>query len=449
MAIIDKAKQKINDLLPSRYTRKQSYNSNHNDNIGGTGSDSYRYIRLANRKTRNLTYKQYQEILKDTQVRVGWAILKYFLISKNYNLTSNSDDPLDIEITEFVQDCFDNMNISFRDVVKNILTAVPYGYSVQEKVYTVRDGQIVIDSIYPIHRRTIDKNPFVKDNKGELTAIHQETDYGNVDIPADKCIVYGFEAEFDEIEGNSILNGVKPITEDKEDIMDWYMTYANRLGSPVLYGKTDDNNHANEMLNSFDDVADGTTGLVVGLEDELGVIETGSKGEIYSSLLQYKDNQIFRSFFIGNLLLGDTSQTGSYAQINGQQDFMLYIMNGILTDVAGCLQKVVNDLVTYNYGVDARSPNLSFDDFIAKDILGLMNTLKGFIDNGSFDPDNQGFKELLAKAFMSQADIKLDLDSVTNTTEALEDETNYEYQPPLEDTPNPEDIVNNVLEGII
>ena len=180
MTIIDKAKQKINDLLPSRYTRKQSYNSNHTDNIGGTGSDSYRYIRLANRKTRNLTYKQYQEILKDTQVRVGWAILKYFLISKNYNLTSNSDDPLDIEITEFVQDCFDNMNISFRDVVKNILTAVPYGYSVQEKVYTVRDGRIVIDSIYPVHRRTIDKNPFVKDNKGELTAIHQETDYGNV-----------------------------------------------------------------------------------------------------------------------------------------------------------------------------------------------------------------------------------------------------------------------------
>lgn len=449
MSIIDKAKQKITDLLPSKYTKKQSYNSNSNDNIGGTGSDSYRYIRLVNRKTRNLTYKQYQDILKDTQVRVGWAILKYFLISKNYNLTSDSDDPLDIEIRDFVQDCFDNMNISFRDVVMNILTAIPYGYSVQEKVYTVRDGKIVIDSLYPIHRKTIDKDPFVKDNKGNLIAIHQESYYGDVDIPADKCIVYGFESEFDEIEGNSILNGIKPITEDKEDIMDWYMTYANRLGSPIMYGKTDDENHANEMLNSFDDVADGTTGLVVGLTDELGVIETGSKGEIYSNLLQYKDNQIFRSFFIGNLLLGDTSQTGSYAQITGQQDFMLYIMNGILTDVAGCLQRVINDLVTYNYGADARAPNISFENFIAKDILGLMNTLKGFIDNGSFDSDNQGFKELLGKAFMSQADIKLDLNTITDTTATLEDETNFDYQPPLEGTPNPEDVVNTVLEGIV
>lgn len=447
LSFIDTAKQKITDILPDSYTRKQSHNSN--DVIHSKNDNAYTYLSLFDRQTDNLHYKDYKLIFKDTQVRVGWAILKYFLMSKNYNITSNSDSPEDIEIADFITDCLDNMSIPFRDVVKNILTAIPYSYSVQEKVYTVRDGKIVIDSLYPIHRKTIDLNPWVRDNQGNLTHVYQKTSYGSEYIPANKCVIYSFEKEFDELEGNSILNELKPVCEDKDQVKDWLMTYANRLGSPVMYGKTDDENHAENMLNSFDDVADGTTGLVVGQTDEIGVIETSSKGEIYFSLLQYLDNQIFRSFFIGNLLLGDTSQTGSYAQINGQQDFMLYIMNGILTDVAQCLQQVINELVIYNYGREAKSPNISFENFIAKDILSLMNALKGFIDNGSFDSDNRGFKELLAKAFMSEADIKLDLDTVTDTTQALEDETNYNYQEPLTDTPEAQQIVDNVLEGII
>ena len=154
MAIYDNIKNKAKELLPSRLRQKQSYNSN--ASVGGTGKGRYQYTRLANRRTHNLSYHEYRNIMKDTQVRIGWAILKYFLMSKNYNLTSNSDDPEDVEITNFIQDCFDNMSIPFREVLKNILTAIPYAYSVQEIVFTVRDGKIVIDALYPVHRKTID-----------------------------------------------------------------------------------------------------------------------------------------------------------------------------------------------------------------------------------------------------------------------------------------------------
>lgn len=448
MSIINAAKNKLTDLLSTNSTKKLSYNSG----TGHVGSSKHRYnyVPLIDRTRRNLSYKEYQNILKDTQVKVGWQILKYFLISKNYTLTSNSDDPLDAEITEFIQDCFDNMEIPFREVVKNILTAIIYGYSVQERVYTYRDGHYTLKALYPVHRRTIDKrNTFITDENGDLIGIHQESSYGSTDLPIEKVVLYSYNAEFDEFEGNSILNGVKAITEDKDIVMDWLMTYANRLGSPVLYGKTDNHNHSDEMLNSFDDIANGTTGMTIGSDDELGVIESNSNGETYFSILQYKDNQIFRNFFIGNLLLGDTSQTGSYAQISGQQDFMLYIMNGILTDVAQVLQKVIDELVTINYGINAKSPIINFENFISKDILGLMNALKGFVDNGSFDPDNQGFKELLAKAFQSEADIKLDLDTVTDTTQSLINDTDFGYQEPLPGQSEAEDLLNNAFEGIL
>lgn len=449
MSRLSRLTAKANNIL-NGLTQKKSYPS-HNATEARTGNHYERYLRLSERNIKNLSYKEYQDIMKDTQVKVGLEILKYFLISKNYVLTSASDDPIDVEATDFIQECFDNMETPFRDVIKDILTAVRYGYSVHEKVYTInQDNKIGIKGLYPLHIRTLQNTPFVFDDKGELIAIHQESNYGSVDLPINKCLLYSFDKEFDEIEGNSILNELKPVVDDKEDVKDWLMTYANKNENPVMYGKTRDNHHASIMQSAFDNVAAGATSMIIGPEDEVGVLESNHRGETFFKILQYNDNQIFRRMFIGNLLLGDTSQTGSYAQIYGQQDFMLYIMDGILTDVAQCIHRgLINELVSMNFGTSANPPGFSFEKFSKKDVIRLLEIVKGFIDNGSLDSDNQGFKELLATAFMTEADIKLDLETIEDNTQTIEDETNYGYQPPLPGQTEAETIIQQNLKGII
>ena len=84
------------------------------------------------------------------------------------------------------------------------------------------------------------------------------------------------------------------------------------------------------MLLSFEDIADGAVGITMGANDEVGVLESSHKGETYFSTLQYKDNQIFRRMFIGNLLMGDNSQTGTYAQSQTQLEFGNMVFDGIL-----------------------------------------------------------------------------------------------------------------------
>ena len=441
----------IIDSIKKIFTQKKSVNSSTVSSVNNSNYKGYEYLRLHDREDGNLTYKQYKNIMKDSQVKVGLEILKYFLISKNYTLTSNSDDESDVMITEFVQDCLDNMETPFRDVIKNILTAIRYGYSVQEKVYTVNsDNRIVWKGLYPIHRKTLEKKPFIKDDKtGELIGIHQEAELGTVDLPIEKCLVYSFDKEFDEVEGNSILNNIKYVVDDKEDTKDWLMTFAEQHENPVKYGKSTDRVSANQLLESLKKVSDGVTQVVIGAEDEIGVLESSRNGDTFFRLIQYFDNQIFRSFFIGNLMLGDTSQTGSYAQIAGQQDFMLYIMNGILTDVAQEIQKSINELVSWNFGESAKAPGFSFESFIDKDILALMNALQPYIGNGALDSDNQGFKELLSKAFLKHADIKLDIDNIEDTNQILEDNTDFGYQEPLPGSSEAEQLVNDALEGII
>lgn len=437
--------------IVSKFTRKQSYNSGDDNITASTGGRYNSYTRLAHRQTNNLSYKQYRDIMKDPQVKVGLEILKYFLISKNYVLTSDSDDEISIEITDFIQESLDNMETPFRDVIKNILTAIRYGYSVQEKVYTMNtDNRITIKGLYPIHIKTLQNDPFIRDKTGELTGIHQESMYGTVDIPIDKCLLYSFDKEFDEIEGNSILNEIKPISEDKEDIKDWLMTFLNKNESPTTYAKTDDPTHAPIIQESLNNISAGATNIVVGTNDELGILESSHRGEAYFTTLNYNDNQIFRRMFLGSLLLGSGDQTGSYAQSYTQENVLFQIMDGILTDIAQIIQRtVVNDLTSMNFGLSAKSPSFSFEKFTKKDVLKLLEIVKGFIDNGSFDSDNQSFKELLGAAFLTEADIKLDLDNVTDTTQTLNDETNFDYQPPLPGESEANDLINEQLEGIV
>ena len=297
-----------------------------------------------------------------------------------------------------------------------------------------------------MHIKTLQNNPFVRDKRGELTHIHQEATLGSVDIPREKIFLYSYDNEFDEIKGRSILAPMKPIVEDKENIKDWLYTFLNRIGSPIMYGKTDNNVARDALLDAFDDVANGTTGLTVGRDDELGVIETSNKGEAYFNALQYNDLQILRLFFLGDQLLGDGNTSGAYAKSNTQKDMLLYIMNGILSDIGIGFQTLVNNIVGYNFGVDAKSPMFKFESFIDKDLIGLLSALQPYIGNGSLDSENPAFKELLSKLFMNEADIKMD---TSNNTETDDDGVDYGYQEDLDGTPSPEEVVNTVLGDII
>ena len=158
---------------------------------------------------------------------------------------------------------------------------------------------------------------------------------------------------------------------------------------------------------------------------------------------------IFRRMFIGTLLLGNMSQTGSYAQSKTQQDFMMYIMDGILADGASELQfGVVNELTRLNFGVNAKAPKIAFESFNSKDILGLLSALQPFIANGSLDSNAPAFQELLAKAFQTEADIKMD------TSEPVESEDNqtgddFQYQPPIPGQEDAQQLINDQLAGIV
>lgn len=384
-----------------------------------------------------IPYKTGKLILQDTQVSTGFDILKYVLSSKQWILVANENDT-DNTVYDFINNMLLNMDTEINEIVKQIINAMLWGFNIHELLYDIdSDGHIIIRNMIPLHIKTLQEEPFIYDDNGILIGIHQEYQNEDVDIPINKILKYSFNASYDEDYGNGLLHDFKPIVEDKMNINDWLMTYLEKHESPTLYGKTGNGISRDELLAAFDDVADGTTGLVIDREDEVGVLESSHRGETFFRTLQYKDNQIFRRYYLGNLLLGDNSQTGTYAQSQTQLEFGSLVFDGILEEIANCFQKqIINSLVEWNYQDNTLAPTFSFDKFTTGDIEKLFNIIKPLMDTGVVDMDNKTVHDSIALLFKKETGLQYE-----NTSTGIDEDFQI---PPV----NGETLTDDILSDL-
>ena len=424
----------IDNINVNRLFNRVSRSSNVKSNLTTRAG----YVSLFERKDNVIPYSKGVSILRDTQVATGFDIIKYLLSSKQWILTNPNEDE---EAYDFIHDMLQNMETELNTIVKQMTSAIGWGFSVHEILYDVKDGRIIVKDAIPIHIKTLQNKPFVYDDNGDLVAIHQVSKNGEAEIPINKVLLYSFNSLYDEKEGHGLLYDFLPIIEDKENVMDWLMTFAEKNESPTLYGKTDNPTSRDQLLDAFDDISDGTTGLVIGSEDDVGVLESSHRGETFFSILQYKDNQIFRRMFIGNLLLGDNSQTGTYAQSQTQLEFGTLVFDGLLEEIANTFQQqIINPLVEFNFGPTVKAPVISFEKFSKGDIEKLFNIVKPLMDSGVVDSENSAVQESLALLFKAEAGVEY-----VNDEPVMPDE-DFGYQEPTNS--NGEDLTTNILSDL-
>ena len=388
---------------------------------------------------RRMSYNLGMKILQDTQVATGFDILKYILSSKQWVLIANENDT-DNKVYDFINDMLFNMETELTDVLKQDLTAVLWGFCIHERIYDINEeGYLYLKDLLPLHMKTLQNDPFVYDDDGELVAIHQEYNGEYVDLPINKVLKYSFNANYDEDYGNGLLHDFKPIVEDKLNINDWLMTFLERHESPTLYAKVGSSTSKNAALRAFDEVADGTTGLTVGTEEDVGVLESSHRGETFFKTLQYCDNQIFRRYYLGNLLLGDNSQTGTYAQSQTQMDFGQLIFDGILEDWANGFQKqIINEIVKFNFNDINLAPTFAFDKFTTGDLQKLFTVLSPLMDKGVVDSENKAVQDAIALMFKKETGLHYE-----NESEPIVEDF---YMEPDEELDITEDVLNDLTD---
>ena len=407
--------------------------------VGTAAKKAKGYLKLSDRDNeKRVDYKTGLSILRDTQVSTGFDILKYLLSSKKWILTNREEDS---EVYDFIYDMLTNMDTEINTIVKQMTSAIMWGYSVHELIFDVNtEGKLVIRDIVPIHIKTLQDDPFTYDqDTGELVSIHQTVDKYDIEIPEYKCLLYSFGSLYDEKEGHGLLYDFLPVVEDKENLMDWLMTFAERNGSPTMWGRANSPTSRDEMLDAFNELADGTVGLTVGDNEEVGILESSHNGEIFFNALAYKDNQIFRRMFIGNLLMGDNSQTGTYAQSQTQLEFGQLVFDGLLEESANSLQQKLDFITELNFGPNRKSPLFSFDKFTSGDMKKLFEIISPLMEKGVIDSENSAVHEALTLLFKAEAGVEY----VNEEPTMPEENFDYQQAPPIMD-----DLTNNIIDDL-
>ena len=413
----------------AKMIRRESVSSNIN-----VAQSKYRISRIGAQGM--FDYNKMEEVRRDQTVETGFNLLSFILSSRKMQLVPAENGE---EQKEFIEQMFNEMDTEIGDIIKTLLTGMLYGFSAMEIIYENQEEQLKVTNVVPIHIKTLMDNPFVYDDKGELVALHQVWNTEDIEIPINKILLYSHNALFDEHEGRGLLEELRPIVEDKVNIMNDLMTTVTRLGSPFLVGKTAGNSRSKQLQEAFEEIKTGTTGITVGLEDSVEAINVSSNNMFFDAL-DYKNREILKRFYVGNLLM-DSGNVGSYAQSQTQLDVLQYAYDGLLETLANVIQiQIIDRVVDYNWGGNDLSPRIEFDKFHTGDLHALFTTLQPMLSSGLVDVDNTAVQDALALLFEREANIIYEPEEVD-----VEDEV---YIPEPEEVEQEEEVTGEIVNDI-
>jgi len=405
MGVFDSVRLRLSAALsPKQMTQQYSRSKN----VNPDQSFTLKY------KGDDLNYEDYDKMLMDPQIKSGYELIRMFLLSRKIVVTPAGDMPEDIEIAEALEKMLKDMKYPMRKVRNDMYSALIYGYSVSEIVWGMdEDDELIgIERIRPIPIDTLE-DCFRYDDMGDVETIVQTIDDEEIEIPADKCLIYTYDEQFGNRYGTSILDGVYDNWYTKQKILNYWNIFLQKHEGPTLAGFVENPMYKDLFRDQLDEIREGRANITAGVNDRIEVIESTHRGEGFKDAIDYHDVMIFRKMNIGTMILGQQDGAGAYAQSQTQLDTLNIFLDGIHDDIAAELQAKIVELVDMNWNVDDY-PVISFETFEDKDLLGLINALKPLIDAMAIDPQDGWFRHLIADVVSRYSDI--------DTSELLDEE---------------------------
>ncbi len=319
----------------------------------------------------------YQEMADNDPVIGAILYLAEMLIrGTTWDVSPAGDTPEDIEAATFLKSCMDDMEMSWANVISEILSMFTYGFSFHEMIYKVRrgpderspkyrsqysDGRIGWRAM-PIRSQTsMDEWIFNEDN--ELTAFVQvaEPDYKRVIIPMSKGLLFRTRVSRDNPEGKSLLrNAYRPWFFKKHfEEIEGIGIERDLAGFPVLTAPenldlwNDDDPQMVALRTRAEDLVssvrrDSEEGILLPHGWELELLTSGSSRQIdIGSTIDRYDNRIAITMLSDIILLGNKS--GSFALADTKQSMLAASLQAQVTNIADVFNsRAVPQLFRFN-----------------------------------------------------------------------------------------------------
>lgn len=309
-------------------------------------------------------------------------------------------DEEDKEIAEFVEEAlFRRMDTTWDDFLRQVLTMLPFGFSIFEKVYKPIEDRVYIGKLAMRLARSVERWQ-TEDGKPGITQTLQNNNYTEkggikpyrISIPQEKLLVFSYRREGDNYEGVSVLRSAYKHWKIKDQLYRFDAVRHERasIGIPKITLGAGSTETDREIAISMVKNIRGTeqTGVVLPNPDwvfEFVDLKGNSGTDIYEAI-KHHNREISKNILAQFLELGDT-QSGSRSLSEDQSGLFLLTLAGVAQQIADTINRfLIPELVKFNFDTD-RFPTLEFNKLGDLEYDKWANALKTLADAGILTPD--------------------------------------------------------------
>ncbi len=308
----------------------------------------------------------------------------------------------DEEQKEFLESCLDGMSHTFQDFLSEVLSMLPYGFSVHEIVYKEReDGKIGWKKIPIRSQDTIER--WEIDDEGGLDGLYQRSQKRQdlVYIPIEKLLLFRPSSFKNNPEGRSVLRSAyKPYYYKKKlEVIEAIGIERDLSGYPTLsvprdiFGQSElakeRKAYAEQMVTRVR--KDEQMGAILPPGWELELLNSGGKGKTDAGeVIERYSLQMAQSLLADIIMLGHFSG-GSFALSEQKYELFVTALDSWLNSIKEVFNKhAVPRLMRFNGIADKdRWPQLEHDPVTKLDPQKLSNILFRAAGVDAIRPDDR------------------------------------------------------------
>ena len=296
--------------------------------------------------------KSYSDLYYDDQVKFCFTIKKFLILSGGWEVIPSDNSEEAIEQARFVINTFNNLEHSLNTILFSMLSAIDYGYSISELIYTEQDKKIVLKNI---KTKPPWRFQFEKDEYGNLVKLY--CDYE--EVPIEKFVIYSYMPNFSQIEGESDLKSAYSSVWAKDKLIKFWLRYLEKYGTPIAKGKIP-LNASDEERQRFEQILrkiHNATSITLPQSErgegfDIELLESKKDaGNQFLEAINKMDERIARSALIPALFGATKASYGSYAlgelQFETVYKFLSTIGENFADEVIN--KQVIKRLIDLNY----------------------------------------------------------------------------------------------------
>jgi len=353
----------------------------------------------------------YDEMRKsDGTISALLRVLKLPIRRANWYIKPASQEERDIEIADRIsQNLFEEMSMTWDDVIRQALLCLDFGVSVFEKVFDIRTvngrDMVVLRKLAPRLPTTIERWQTIDGEDGIVQQLANSTDARTVSIPIEKLLIIVNEKEGDNWWGTSILRAPYKHWFFKNNFYKIEALAYERhgLGIPMAdprEGTEWDDESKRKAEQVLENLYADEQAYIVGngkVDFKFMDMKSGSIASPEKAIANH-NREILKAALAQFLELG-ANETGSYALSADQSDLFLQSVEAVANNFVDAFNKyVIKQIVDMNYDNVTAYPQLDYTGITTVDVKGLADAYKTLTDTGAvgvIEADEQFFRENL------------------------------------------------------